>query len=41
MDRPRLTDPEWRKSSRSGEPESSCVEVAVAWLAEEQAACTL
>ncbi|WP_425551223.1 DUF397 domain-containing protein [Actinoallomurus vinaceus] len=24
----------WRKSSRSGEAQSSCVEVATAWLAE-------
>ncbi|WP_460340889.1 DUF397 domain-containing protein [Actinoallomurus acanthiterrae] len=34
MDRPNLINTVWRKSSRSGEAQSSCVEVTVVWQPE-------
>ncbi|MEV5748726.1 DUF397 domain-containing protein [Actinoallomurus sp. NPDC052308] len=37
-DRPNLIKTEWRKSSRSGEAQSSCVEVSVAWLESDRVA---
>ncbi|WP_425551222.1 DUF397 domain-containing protein [Actinoallomurus vinaceus] len=38
MDRPNLTSAVWRKSTRSAEAQSSCVEVAAVWPHSEGSA---
>ncbi|MEV5748725.1 DUF397 domain-containing protein [Actinoallomurus sp. NPDC052308] len=38
MDRPGLIGAEWRKSTRSGEENTSCVEVAITWLRVDRSA---